>query len=82
MTTTSKQTIQDLQMKLYERLKPSGWGAPLRTFILSEDFKIIIKALIEEVDEGFRFTPPLGQVFRAFEECPYRDLKLIIIGQD
>jgi uracil DNA glycosylase len=29
-----------------------------------------------------RFTPPLKQVFRAFEECPYDKLQVVIIGQD
>ena len=33
-------------------------------------------------EDGKRFTPPLKQVFRAFEECPYDDLKVIFIGQD
>lgn len=74
--------IESLQGKLYEKLKPSGWGDKLKTFIGSDDFISIIKVLVKEVEEGKRFTPTLKQVFRAFEECPYDNLKVVMIGQD
>lgn len=74
--------IESLQSKLYEKLKPSGWGDKLKTFIGSDDFISIIKVLVKEVGEGKRFTPTLKQVFRAFEECPYDSLKVVVIGQD
>lgn len=74
--------IEDLQSKLYQKLKPSGWGDKLKTFIGSDDFVSIIKALVKDVEEGKRFTPTLKQVFRAFEECPYADLKVVMLGQD
>jgi uracil DNA glycosylase len=32
--------------------------------------------------EDKRFTPPLKDLFTAFEECPYDDLRLVIVGQD
>jgi uracil-DNA glycosylase len=69
-------------MKLYERLKPSGWGDKLKTFILSDDFEKILKKLLAEARDGQRFTPVLKQVFRAFEECPYDKLKIVMMGQD
>jgi uracil-DNA glycosylase len=33
-------------------------------------------------EDSKRFTPPLKQVFKAFEECPVDSLKVIMIGQD
>ena len=69
-------------MGLYERLKPSGWGDKLKTFILSSDFDKILNELMKQSQAGHRFTPPLKQVFKAFEECPYGKLKVVIIGQD
>lgn len=74
--------LEEIKQKLYEKLKPSGWADKLKTFILSSDFDKILKALLKDAQEGKRFTPQLKQIFRAFEECPYDELKVIIIGQD
>lgn len=79
-----KQTIdiEDIKSKIYEKLKPSGWALKLRGFIFSSDFDNIIKELAKQARDGKRFTPTLKNIFRAFEECPYEDLKVVIIGQD
>jgi len=74
--------LEDVKFKLYERLKPSGWADKLKTFILSDAFDSILMQLLSEVKANDRFTPTLKQVFRAFEECPYDDLKVVMIGQD
>lgn len=74
--------LLEVQVKLYERLKPSGWGDKLKTFIMSDDFAKILTELHTQAKSGQRFTPPLKQVFRAFEECPYDKLKVVMIGQD
>jgi uracil-DNA glycosylase len=76
-------TLREIQNKLYEKLKPSGWGDKLKMFILSDDFYQILNTLHEQAkEEGKRFTPGIKDIFRAFEECPYNDLKVVIIGQD
>lgn len=77
-----KLTISETQLKLYEKLQPSGWGARLKSLLLSADFKSIIKSLIDEVNDGYSFTPGFKQVFRAFETCPYDKLKVVIINSD
>lgn len=74
--------LKDIQFKLYEKLKPSGWADKLKGFLLSDSFYNILEILYKEAQEGKRFTPPLKQIFRAFEECPYNELKVIMIGQD
>jgi len=74
--------LEDIKQKLIEKLKPSGWSVKLRSFINSSDFSDIIEALYNEREAGKRFTPPLKYVFRAFEECPYDELKVVIVGQD
>lgn len=73
---------KELQEKLFERLRPSGWAPHLKGFLLSDDFKTILDRLVEDSQDGKHFTPKIKQVFRAFEECPYNDLKVIIVGQD
>lgn len=75
-------TIKEIQSKLYEKLKPSGWGDKLKLFLLSKDFEQILTHLYNESQDGRKFTPVLKDLFRAFEECPYNDLKIVIIGQD
>ncbi len=74
--------LAEIKSKLIEKLTPSGWAVKLRGFIQSSDFDKILEALLKERDEGKRFTPPLKYTFRAFEECPLDDLKVVIIGQD
>ena len=74
--------LEEVKEKLIERLTPSGWATKLRGFIKGEDFTKTLQALLDERDAGKRFTPPLKQVFRAFEECPVNKLKVIIVGQD
>ena len=68
--------------KLYEDLVPSGWARVLRSFLYSSDFKNIIQTLAQESWADKRFTPPIKDVFRAFKECPYDKLKVVIVGQD
>ena len=68
--------------KLYEDLVLSGWARVLRSFLYSSDFKNIIQTLAQESWADKRFTPPIRDVFRAFKECPYDELKVIIVSQD
>lgn len=74
--------LVEIKKKLIEKLTLSGWAAKLRGFVQSSDFDRILEALYQTREDGKRFTPPLKQVFRAFEECPEKDLKVIIVGQD
>lgn len=74
--------IEEIKQKLFEKLEPSGWGRILKSFIFSSEFTDILSELYRQSVSDKRFTPPLKQVFRAFEECPYDKLKVIFIGQD
>jgi uracil-DNA glycosylase len=74
--------LEEIKAKLIERLRPSGWAAKLKSFVYSSDFDKILETLYNEREAGKRFTPPLKQVFRAFEECPVDQLKVVMIGQD
>lgn len=82
MKLTEEINLEEVKLKMYEKLRPSGWADKLKIFILSEDFDKILQALLEEAKRGKRFTPVLKQVFRAFEECPYDKTRVVLIGQD
>ena len=73
---------EKIQKQLIERLDESGWLDVIGPFLQSNKFKKIIDFLIFEVENKRRFTPKVKQLFRAFEECPLKDLKAVIIGQD
>lgn len=74
--------LEEIQNKLYERLKVAGWGPALVNYVTTSDFIKILKTLLREAQDGKRFSPQIKNLFRAFEECPYDKLKVVIIGQD
>lgn len=74
--------LKEIQYKLYDSLKDSGWSNILKVFILSDEFLKILDYLWEESYNNRKFTPILKQLFRAFTECPYDDLRVVIVGQD
>jgi uracil-DNA glycosylase len=79
---TKQINLEEIKLKLIERLQPSGWTTKLKGFIQSSDFDKILAELYKLREDEKRFTPPLKQVFRAFEECPHNNLKVIMVGQD
>jgi len=74
--------INHIRKKLIEKLEINGWNKALDFFMNSSDFDIVINALHAEVSEGHRFTPPLKDIFNAFEFTPYDKTTVFIIGQD
>lgn len=58
------------------------WGPKFKDFIESEKFDNIFKFLKDESREGKVICPRSPDVFRAFRECPYDDLKVIFLLQD
>jgi len=74
--------LEEIKQKMFDKLEPSGWSRIFKSFIFSSEFDSILTKLWNLSQEDKRFTPPLKQVFRAFEECPYNELKVVIVGQD
>lgn len=74
--------IEEIQQKLFNSLKPSGWANVLKSFLLSHDFTLILNSLLEERKKGRRFTPGIKDIFRAFTECPYSELNTIFITKE
>jgi len=74
--------IEQIKQKMFDKLEPNGWGKVFKSFIFSSEFEKILTKLWDLSNENSRFAPTLKQVFRAFEECPYDKLQVVIIGQD
>ncbi len=79
---TTNIDINEIKEKLNNKLIESGWARVLRGFIYSTEFNNILLALIKDAQDGKRFTPTLKNLFRAFEETPYNELKVVLVGQD
>ncbi len=73
-------TLKELQLKLHNKLKDSGWSDKLKTFTLSNDFLDILKTLYTNSQNGEKFTPVLKDVFSFLTECPYHKLKIVIVN--
>ena len=74
--------IKETQQKLYNMLIPSGWANPLKMFLCGRDFFDILEKLYRDSSNNIRFTPPLKDIFRAFIECPYESVRIVMVGQD
>jgi uracil-DNA glycosylase len=79
---SEKLDIEDIKDKIYKKLESSGWHRVLKGFIYSSDFDNIIISLAKQSRDGKRFTPTMKNWFKAFEECPYDQLKVVMVGQD
>lgn len=74
--------MKQIQEKIYQMLKPSGWHSKLNMFIMGSEFEEILNTLYKESQAKKHFTPVIKDIFNAFIECPYQDLKVVFIGQD
>ncbi len=74
--------INILRDNLNAKLKDSGWDRMLSPYVNGLSFDHIMNTLIQNVESGKRFTPKFKDVFNGFYECPYKDLKVVIVGQD
>lgn len=78
----SSVNLQDVKEKLYSKLEISGWDNKLKFFLLGDEMDKVLSVLLKDAMDGKRFTPPIKYVFRAFEECHYDNVNVVIIGQD
>jgi uracil-DNA glycosylase len=77
-----KVNIQEVQDKLYDKMKESGWADKLKTFLVSNDMTKILNTLLKEAQDNKRFTPQIKDVFNAFIACPYDNTRVVLMGQD
>jgi uracil-DNA glycosylase len=74
--------INIIRDSLNSTLVESGWDKMLSIYINGLNFDYIVNSLADGVKKGRRFTPKFKDTFNAFIECPYDDLKVVIVGQD
>eukprot|EP00486_Rosalina_sp_Unknown_P000845 CAMPEP_0201566188 /NCGR_PEP_ID=MMETSP0190_2-20130828/5776_1 /ASSEMBLY_ACC=CAM_ASM_000263 /TAXON_ID=37353 /ORGANISM="Rosalina sp." /LENGTH=198 /DNA_ID=CAMNT_0047984545 /DNA_START=84 /DNA_END=677 /DNA_ORIENTATION=+ len=73
---------QDITYANIDCLFPKSW----RKYLSSEFGKIYFKKLRKTLDaehkKGKEIFPPLEMTFKAFDLCPWDNLKCVIVGQD
>ncbi len=69
-----------IKQVLSQRLSDSNWDFISK--LIYDDFDNILNYLIKSVSKGKRFTPQIKNVFKAFQECNFDNLKVVMIGQD
>jgi uracil-DNA glycosylase len=69
-------------MESLKRKFEEGWWCKLSPFLLSSHMRTIGGTLTREITQGATITPTLDDTFRAFKECPYNNLKVVILGLD
>jgi uracil DNA glycosylase len=70
------------ELKLMKRLKEiigEGWYTQLQPFFESTDFKNIIQELKNLKDKGYTIVPKFDDVFSTLKNCPFEDVKVVLI---
>jgi len=75
-------TIDKFKNQIKIDAETSEWNTILNPFVDSPSFDNVFNFLESAVSNGQRFTPPFKDVFNAFKECTYDNLKVVIVGQD
>ncbi|MDE5806512.1 MAG: uracil-DNA glycosylase [Muribaculaceae bacterium] len=60
-----------------------GWKEALREEFDKDYFLRLTDAVRQEYkNPGIKVYPPASKIFAAFDNCPFEDVKVVIIGQD
>jgi uracil-DNA glycosylase len=76
------ESLNILKDKLKLDIKKGNWDDILLPFINSKAYDDVVTSLVSLVEGGQRFTPQFKDIFNAFKECDYDNLKVVIVGQD
>lgn len=65
---------------MFKVIEP-GWSSVLSAEF-TKPYMLELKHFLEEEGRAHRIFPPQEQVFAAFDETPWQDVKVVILGQD
>ncbi|MFV0589920.1 MAG: uracil-DNA glycosylase [Draconibacterium sp.] len=72
--------VQDKSQTMDVKIEP-GWKAHLKNEFQKDYFRQLIGFVKEEYNTH-RIYPPGKLIFNAFDQCPFDQLKVVILGQD
>jgi uracil-DNA glycosylase len=73
---------QEITNELIKKFHNNQWYNLLKTFLIGDSLEDIIEELMYNVSENKRFTPSLKHVFRPFDVCHPKDLKVVLISNE
>lgn len=59
-----------------------SWKAVLKDEFQKPNFEQIRKVLLDTQNKGIKTFPPNNLIFNAFDQTPFSQLKVVVIGQD
>lgn len=77
-----KVDLSTIKFSNCHQLLPPSWKKVLKNEFKKSYFKQLFRKLEAEEKKGTQIFPPSQMVFRAFELCPWDQLKVVILGQD
>jgi len=60
----------------------TGWDPLIDDWLSDYNFTHVVNYLINQVNDGRRFTPRLKDILNGLILCPYKETKVLFIGQD
>lgn len=63
-------------------LREPTWSKHLKTLFESDVFQTIEQQLNDEWKQGKEIFPPKNLIFEAFNQTPFDQVKVVILGQD
>jgi len=71
----------DIKQKLSDKIFETGWYF-VEDYLFTDEFQKTLEYLVNDVNNGNRFTPQIKNILKPFEECHFDNTKVIIVGQD
>lgn len=65
--------------KAYEDLVGDSWWPILQPFFDSDEYQQILNKLVDYKNKGLVIQPEFKNVFTTFKNCPYDDVKVVMI---
>ena len=82
MSEITAPTTEQLRNKLIEQLRKTSWYQPLRMFIQGGEFTHIVQTLLNDYALGYRLTPRMKHLFRAFELTEFSTTKCVFFTEE
>ena len=71
-----------LDVNSFKNKFETGWWSKLEPFFITKKAEDIYTVLKEKAKLGAKILPTSDRTFAAFQECAYKDLKVVLCGMD
>ncbi len=79
---SSKINIKDIIIKQKEKFSATSWGEILNTEFDKPAFESFMQKLVNQVEKGIKFAPPMKDWFTDLQAVELDNLKVVIISKE